>query len=154
MSSYAIIEEHLARGRLDPADAMVGLLLEQNADDARAHILLARLLAIRGRTDEGIVRLEQLLGKNPRVPDALAWLAVLWRNKGDKERALLLARRAVALGAKVAECEIMLGDDALARGDVVEASSFFDRATSRGGGRLARAWLGKGKVQRLSLIHI
>jgi tetratricopeptide (TPR) repeat protein len=145
--TYAVLEEHLAAGRLDPAEAMARHLLEQNPDDALAHVAWARIAAQRGHVDDGIKRLERLLAQNPKQPDALAYLAVLWHDKGDNERALLLGRRAVSLGARVPANDAMLGDDALARGQLDEAARFFDRAVAQNA-KLAVGWLGRGRVLR------
>src|SRR5262245_12154481 len=106
-------------------------MLEANNEDPLAHVAWARISAARGNLDDGIKRLERLLAGNPKQPDALAWLAVLWADKGDQERALLLARRAVSLGAKVPANDVMLGDDALGRGVLDEALRFFDRAAQQ-----------------------
>lgn len=146
-SAHQVLEEHLQNLRLDPAEAMARHMLEQNNDDALAHVAAARISALRGHVDEGIKRLERLLAGNPKQPDALAWLAVFWHEKGDNERALLLARRAVSLGARVPQNDVMLGDDALSRGVLDEAIRFFDRAASSNA-KLAPAWIGRGRVLR------
>jgi tetratricopeptide (TPR) repeat protein len=145
--TYTVIEEHLTAGRLDPAEAMARHVLDQNADDPVALVALARVSAVRGNADDGIKRLEKLLAQDPKQPEALAYLAVLWNDKGDSERALLLARRAVGLGARVAQNDAMLGDDALLRGDLDEALRFFDRSVAQNA-KLAVAWLGRGRVLR------
>jgi tetratricopeptide (TPR) repeat protein len=145
--TYAVLEEHLSAGRLDPAEAMARHLLEQNPDDALAHVAWARIAAHRGHVDEGIKRLERLLAQNPKQPEALAYLAVLWHDKGDSERALLLGRRAVSLGARVPANDAMLGDDALSKGQLDEGLRFFDRAVAQNA-KLATGWLGRGRVLR------
>jgi tetratricopeptide (TPR) repeat protein len=145
--THGVLEEHLTAGRLDPAEAMARHLLEQNPDDALAHVAWARISAMRGQVDDGIKRLERLLAGNPKQPDALAYLAVLWNDKGDNERALLLARRAVSLGARVPANDAMLGDDALVRGVLDEALRFYDRAVAQNA-KLAVGWLGRGRVLR------
>lgn len=146
-NAHQVLEEHLQHSRLDPAEAMARHMLEQNADDAIAHVASARIAALRGNVDDGIRRLERLLAGNPKQPEALAWLAVLWKDKGDSERALLLARRAVSLGARVAANDVMLGDDALTRGVLDEALRFYDRAAGQNA-KLAPAWIGRGRVLR------
>lgn len=146
-SAHQVLEEHLQAGRLDPAEAMARHMLETNPNDPHAHVAWARIAALRGSVDEGIRRLERLLAQQPKYPMGLAWLAVLWGDKGDGERALLLARRAVALGARVAQTDVMLGDDALTRGALDEASPFFDRAVAQNP-RVAAGWVGRGRVQR------
>lgn len=146
-TTQQVLEEHLRHLRLDPAEAMARHLMEQSAEDPVAHVALARVSALRGHIDDGIKRLETLLARNPKQPEALAWLAVLWNDKGDGERALLLARRAVSLGAKVADTEVMLGDDALTRGVLDEAAGFYERAAAQNV-RLASAWIGRGRVFR------
>ena len=146
-SAHQVLEEHLQAGRLDPAEAMARHMLETNPNDPHAHVAWARIAALRGNVDEGIRRLERLLAQQPKYPSGLAWLAVLWGDKGDAERALLLARRAVALGARVAQTDVMLGDDALTRGALDEASPFFDRAVAQNP-RVAAGWVGRGRVQR------
>jgi Flp pilus assembly protein TadD len=143
--SHDVLEEHLQAGRLDPAEAMARHLLEQNPMDAQAHVAYARISAARGLVDDGVLRLERLLAQNAKQPDALAWLAVFWRTKGDRERALLLARRAASLGSRVAQADGMLGDDAFERGDLVEASTYYERAVANGP-KFAGGWLGRGKV--------
>lgn len=146
-SAHQVLEEHLQAGRLDPAEAMARHMLETNPNDANAHVAWARIGALRGNVDEGIRRLERLLAQQPKHPGGLAWLAVMWGDKGDGERALLLARRAVALGARVAQTDVMLGDDALVRGALDEALSYFDRAVAQNP-RVAAGWVGRGRVQR------
>ncbi len=146
-NAHQVLEDHLRAGRLDPAEAMARHMLETNANDALAHVAWARIAAQRGSVDEGIRRLERLLTQQPKHPNGLAWLAVMWGDKGDNERALLLARRAVGLGARVAQTDVMLGDDALERGDLDEALSFFDRAVAQDA-RVAAGWVGRGRVQR------
>lgn len=146
-SAHQVLEEHLQAGRLDPAEAMARHMLETNANDAQAHVAWARIAALRGNVDEGIRRLERLLAQQPKFPNGLAWLAVLWGEKGDGERALLLARRAAALGARVAQTDVMLGDDALVRGALDEALPYFDRAVAQNP-RVAAGWVGRGRVQR------
>lgn len=146
-NAHQVLEEHLQASRLDPAEAMARHMLETNPDDAIAHVAWARIAAQRGNVDEGIKRLERLLAQQPKHPGGLAWLAVLWGDKGDAERALLLARRAVALGARVAQTDVMLGDDALMRGALDEALPFFDRAVAQSP-RVAAGWVGRGRVQR------
>ncbi len=146
-SAHQVLEEHLQNGRLDPAEAMARHMLEADTEDPLAHVAWARISAMRGHLDDGIKRLERLLAGNPKQPDALAWLAVLWNDKGDTERALLLARRAVSLGARVPQNDVMLGDDALSRGVVDEAVRYYDRAAAQAP-RLAPAWIGRGRVMR------
>jgi tetratricopeptide (TPR) repeat protein len=145
--AHQVLEEHLQAGRLDPAEAMARHMLETNPEDALAHVAWARIAAARGFIDEGIKRLERLLAAKPKQPEGLAWLAVLWNDKGDNERALLLARRAVSLGARVPQNDVMLGDDALQRGVLDEALRFFDRAVAQNA-KLAAAWVGRGRVMR------
>lgn len=145
--AHAVLEEHLNAGRLDPAEAMSRHLLEQNPDDVFAHIAVARILAARGYLDDAIRRLERLLAGRPRLPEALAYLAVLWSLKGDRERALLLGKRASSLGARVAQCDVMLGDDAVERGAFPEARAFYDRAI-QSNPKLSGAWFGRGKSLR------
>ena len=144
---HAVLEEHLQAGKLDPAEAMARHLLEQNPEDGVAHVAYARISAARGQIDDGIKRLERLLAGKPKQPEALAYLAVFWGDKGDMERALLLARRAVALGARVAPNDVMLGEDAFGRGDLDEALRFFDRAVGATA-KSALGWLGRGRVLR------
>lgn len=146
-NAYQVLEEHLQAGRLDPAEAMARHLLESNPDDPNAHVAWARIAALRGNVDEGIKRLERLLAQQPKFPSGLAWLAVMWGDKGDAERALLLARRAVSLGARVAQTDVMLGDDALTRGALDEALPYFDRAVAQNT-RFAAGWVGRGRVHR------
>jgi tetratricopeptide (TPR) repeat protein len=146
-SAHQVLEDHLQNGRLDPAEAMARHMLEANNEDALAHVAWARISAARGNLDDGIKRLERLLAGNPKQPDALAWLAVLWNDKGDQERALLLARRAASLGAKVAANDVMLGDDALQRGVLDEAQRYYDRAVQTHA-KLAAGWIGRGRVMR------
>jgi tetratricopeptide (TPR) repeat protein len=148
-NTHGVLEDHLVAGRLDPAEAMARHLLEANGDDAIAHVALARVYAARGNNDEAIKRLERLLAARPRQPEALAYLAVLWSAKGEKERALLLGRRAVAFGARVPQNDSMLGDDALERGAFDESLRFYDRALTLNG-RLSGAWFGRGKALRAS----
>jgi tetratricopeptide (TPR) repeat protein len=146
-SAHQVLEEHLQNLRLDPAEAMARHLLEQDGNDALAHVAWARISALRGNVDDGIRRLERLLAGKPKQPEALAWLAVFWNDKGDAERALLLARRAVALGARVAANDVMLGDDAIGKGVLDEALRFYDRAAAQNA-KLASAWIGRGRVLR------
>ena len=146
-SAHQVLEEHLQNLRLDPAEAMARHLLEQNVDDALAQVAAARIAAMRGNVDDGIRRLERLLAGKPKQPEALGWLAVFWHDKGDSERALLLARRAVSLGAHVAANDVMLGDDALGRGDLDEALRFYDRAVAANA-KLASGYIGRGRVLR------
>lgn len=144
---HAVLEDHLNAGRLDPAEAMSRHLLEQNPDDVYAHIAVARILAARGYLDDAIRRLERLLAGRPRLPEALAYLAVLWSLKGDAERAMLLGKRANALGARVPQNDAMLGEAALERGAWQEAQALFDRAIQTNP-KLSGAWLGRGKALR------
>ncbi|HEY4222068.1 MAG TPA: tetratricopeptide repeat protein [Myxococcota bacterium] len=146
-NAHQVLEEHLQSGRLDPAEAMARHMLEANTDDALAHVAWARISAARGNVDDGIKRLERLLAGNPKQPDALAWLAVLWNDKGDPERALLLARRAASLGARVPSNDVMLGDDALSRNVLDEALRYYDRAVQQHA-KLASGWIGRGRVLR------
>lgn len=146
-SAHQVLEEHLQNVRLDPAEAMARHLLEQNSEDALAHVAWARISAMRGNVDDGIRRLERLLAGKPKQPEALAWLAVFWNEKGDAERALLLARRAVSLGARVAANDVMLGDDAIGKGVLDEALRFYDRAVAQNA-KLASGWIGRGRVLR------
>src|ERR1043166_4785385 len=146
-STHQVLEEHLQNGRLDPAEAMARHMLEANHDDPLAHVAWARISAMRGNVADGIKRLERLLAGNPKQPNALAWLAVMWNDKGDPERALLLARRAVSLGARVPANDVMLGDDAINRGVLDAALRFSDRAVAAHA-KLASGWIGRGRVLR------
>ena len=145
--TQAVLEEHLVAGRLDPAEAMIRHLLQQNPLDIDAHIAAARLAGLRGRTDEAITRLEKVLSQKATHPTALAYLAVYWSQKGDGDRALQLSRRAATLGAVVAENDVLLGNSALQRGVLDEAGRFFLRATKKNR-KLAAAWLGLGRTYR------
>jgi tetratricopeptide (TPR) repeat protein len=144
-TNHEVMEEHLQKGRLDPAEAMARILLEQNPADGEAHTAFARICAARGQLDDAITRLEHLLGQDPKQPLPLAYLALFWARKGDSKRGLSLARRAASMGAQVPASDVLIGDDALLRGDLAEATLYYERATAV---RFptAEAFYGKGSV--------
>jgi tetratricopeptide (TPR) repeat protein len=144
-TNHEVMEEHLQKGRLDPAEAMSRILLDQNPGDSEAHVAFARICAARGQLDDAITRLEHLLAQDAQQPNPLAYLAVFWGLKGDDKRALTLARRAASMGAEVAASDVMIGNDALARADLDEALLYFQRATQVRHPN-AEAFVGKGRV--------
>ena len=143
--SEDVLEDHLRAGRLQPAEAMARHRVDADRDDVGAKVALARIAFLRGATDDGIVQLERVLQKSPREAEALAHLAVMLDKKGDRTRALALAQRAVALGARVPVCDVLLADDARERGAHDEAQRFYERAL-QSDPKLALAWFGRGKV--------
>jgi adenylate cyclase len=81
-------------------EAVVGLRhqLELNADDARAHYMLAGMLARLGQREAGKVHVETALRLRPNEYATLYNAACYYSQAGDAERAIELLERACELG--------------------------------------------------------
>lgn len=143
--AHRFLEEHLRKGRLDQAASLALHLLSLDEGDIRARVALARIDAARGLFDRAFQSLSELVSVFPRAPEPLAYLAVLADQKGDTERALLLARRAIALGAEVPACFSMVADHALDEGRHDEAFDLYERALKIAP-TLSSAWLGRARI--------
>ncbi len=92
--NFALGQALYTQGRLEDA---VAPLRKANVDpppDPQARLLLGRCFLLLKRADEARPLLEKFLENSPENPDALTSLALVWEEKGDREKALRYATAA------------------------------------------------------------
>ena len=143
--SYAVLEEHLANGRLEQAESVAKHILGRDPDDLYAKVGVARVQALSGEVSLAISNLRMLINANPRHPGPLSYLAWATELSGDIEGARAFAHDAARLGGKVAIADTILGFEALEQDRLDDALDYFDRALERRDTE-AGAWHGRGLV--------
>ena len=91
----ALIEQHLNEGRLDQAESLALHVLDRMPDDVSAKVVLARVIAERGRVSEAMTALETLAQQSghPEPQGYLAhYLAMTAKHDDAREQALEMAR--------------------------------------------------------------
>jgi tetratricopeptide (TPR) repeat protein len=142
---HRLLEQHLSEGNLDRAETVARHLLSIEPTDVLALVGLARLEAARGRIEVAMAELKNLVVENPRTPEPLAYLAVLYHHAGDQERALDMARRSIDLGGDVAPALVLVADELLDAGDMDNAFPLYERAVTNAPSH-SGAWLGAARI--------
>ena len=100
------------------AEAVLRRSIELNAAIPRSHVLLGKILAQRGRTDEAIREFEAALRLDASDVSATYQLAVAYRKKGDGARANELFAKVTQAKAEAAEQKDRRADSCASSGMV------------------------------------
>jgi TolB-like protein/Tfp pilus assembly protein PilF len=86
-------------GRFDEALAWYKRTLEVDPGFVSGHVVLAtHYWFVSGQLDEAVVWLTKAISLDPRTPSSPAWLAMLFLNLGDPDRAEPWSKRSIELG--------------------------------------------------------
>ena len=96
-SNAELARQAYVRGDLASAEMHLVRLVGQGGADAEDRLLLGIVLARQRKSDEASVVLLKLIADHGEVFEALTWLAVVRRSKGEFDEALECAERAVRL---------------------------------------------------------
>lgn len=119
----------LEKGRLYPAEQAAREAIAGDPDDARAHLLLGRILLRRQQPEAAIEALERARSLDPELRGVDRSLADAWLVQGDDARACEAYARVLAADPgdarahlRRADCAVGLGDLELAESSLVEAA--------------------------------
>lgn len=94
----------------------------------RGALVEARTALAEGRVDDALAELERLAAEYPRATLVALWHGHAWRSKGDRPAATREYLRALELAPNNAQALVALGDMQNDAGNLVQASSYYERA--------------------------
>jgi chemotaxis protein methyltransferase CheR len=118
--------ERYQRGRYEDAAQIVIALISQNANDARAMLLLARVYANQGKLTPAITWCEKAIACDKMTACAHYLRATILQEQGLPEEAIGSLRRAVYVDPRFALGHFALGSLALRQGELKESEKHFE----------------------------
>ena len=114
------------RGRYEDAAQRVIALISQNANDAQAMLLLARVYANQGRLTSAITWCEKAIASDKMTACAHYLRATILQEQGLPEEAVRSLRRAVYVDPRFVLGHFALGSQALRQGELKESEKHFE----------------------------
>jgi chemotaxis protein methyltransferase CheR len=114
------------RGRYEDAAETVIALITQNANDARAMLLLARVYANQGKLTSAIIWCEKAIASDKMTACAHYLRASILQEQDLPEEAICSLRRAVYVDPRFTLGHFALGTLALRQGDLKESEKHFE----------------------------
>jgi chemotaxis protein methyltransferase CheR len=114
------------RGRYEDAAQIVIALISQNANDAQAMLLLARVYANQGKLTSAITWCEKAIASDKMTACAHYLRATILQEQGLPEEAIGSLRRAVYVDPRFALGHFALGSLALRKGELKESEKHFE----------------------------
>jgi chemotaxis protein methyltransferase CheR len=118
--------ERYQRGRYEDAAQIVIALISQNANDAPAMLLLARVYANQGKLTSAITWCEKAIASDKMTACAHYLRATILQEQGLPEEAIGSLRRAVYVDPRFALGHFALGSLALRQGELKESEKHFE----------------------------
>ena len=114
------------RGLYEDAARIVSALISQNANDAQAMLLLARVYANQGKLTSAITWCEKAIASDKMTACAHYLRATILQEQGLPEEAIGSLRRAVYVDPRFALGHFALGSLTLRQGDLRESEKHFE----------------------------
>jgi chemotaxis protein methyltransferase CheR len=118
--------ERYQRGRYEDAAQIVIALISQNANDAQAMLLLARVYANQGKLTSAITWCEKAIASDKMTACAHYLRATILQEQGLPDEAIGSLRRAVYVDPRFALGHFALGSLALRQGELKESEKHFE----------------------------
>jgi tetratricopeptide (TPR) repeat protein len=118
------------RGHWDRAETLFAAAILKCPSDERARWGYAEALWRRGAFDQAISHMEEAVRLSGHDPERLVRLGQMYRARGDWQRAVELAERAIAANSQLAAAWALRGDVLLSQGQRGEALAAYHRALS------------------------
>lgn len=145
-----LISHYLDNRKLDEGEARIKTILEKNGKDLSGRFFDARLRLARGKTDEAILLLQEIVMNEPQLAPAHYYLGRAFMQRGDVGQAGRELDKAVKLAPDLTEARTALAALQLAQGSLdlaieqAQVAMLLNRRNVQAAVILADAYLRKG----------